>query len=366
MNSKYFVPVASKTIDILEAFRSAHEELSLQQVIARTGVAHSTAFRILHTLMQRGYIARTGAKYRLAKYRQKIKIGYGALSDRVGISAAVADSLRAAVADTGMELLVLNNEQSPQLAVENAHRFVAEDIAVALEFQNHWEVSPVIADIFRTARIPTIAIHIPEPGAVYFGPDNYRAGWTAGVALAEYAASRWKGRFDLLVLVDLPQGGPILQSRMTGALAGVGNRLGGFAPDKVVRVAGGEDSGSARAAVIAAVRKHSRARRLLISGSSDEMALGALEAVRDCGLDRTSAIIGHDGTDAVLEVLAGKECPLIGTVGFFPSTYGKQLVDLALRILQREPVPPCVYVPHELRTRDQAINRALSALSTSR
>jgi len=34
--------------------------------------------------------------------------------------------------------------------------------------------------MFAEARIPTMAIDIPQPGAVYYGVDNYRAGLMAG------------------------------------------------------------------------------------------------------------------------------------------------------------------------------------------
>ena len=40
--------------------------------------------------------------------------------------------------------------------------------------------SPLLAHMFAEARIPTMAIDIPQPGAVYYGVDNYRAGLMAG------------------------------------------------------------------------------------------------------------------------------------------------------------------------------------------
>ena len=50
---KYLVPVTAKTLDIREAFRSPDDELILQQVIEASGVPHTTAYRILFTLVHR-------------------------------------------------------------------------------------------------------------------------------------------------------------------------------------------------------------------------------------------------------------------------------------------------------------------------
>jgi len=41
---------------------------------------------------------------------------------------------------------------------------------------------------------------------------------------------------------------------------------------------------------------------------------------------------------------------LIGSVAFFPETYGPQLIDLAFLILQGKPAPPAVFVKHILIT----------------
>jgi ribose transport system substrate-binding protein len=44
--------------------------------------------------------------------------------------------------------------------------------------------------------------------------------------------------------------------------------------------------------------------------------------------------------------------PLIASVGYFPERYGDGLVKLAVDILSRKPVPPAVFVPHHVITRE--------------
>ena len=356
---RYIIPVAAKTLDVLEAFRSPDDELTLQQVIAKTDIAHATAFRILYTLVHRGYLTRNANRYRLASVRRRVKIGYASLSDDVAISLAIGSSLRKAASAVAMDLVVVDNRNDAKAAVENARKLVEERVSVAIEFQNNAEIAPVIADIFATAAIPVIALHIPQPGAVYFGPDNYRAGWTAGTALAEHAVSRWRRLFDLVLLLDIPQAGMAIGARTTGVLGALEHVMGTIPADKIVRLDTYGSPEESRRMVVSCLREHKAARRLLISAVSDDNALAALHAVRELGLSKNCAIVGHDGTDEALRAIAEHASPFIGTVAFFPEQYGRQLIDLATGILRGDRVPPSVHVPHRLITRNN-LNQFLS------
>lgn len=65
-DDKYWVPIIGKTIDLLECFGAVSESLTLEQIVQRTAIAHTTAFRILHTLVLRDYLSQTGRHYHLS------------------------------------------------------------------------------------------------------------------------------------------------------------------------------------------------------------------------------------------------------------------------------------------------------------
>lgn len=352
---KYLIPVAAKTLDVLEAFTSQQEELTLREVVERTRIAHTTAFRILFTLVHRGYLIQSGKKYRLAALRRRVKVGYAGLSEHVAISVEAGRSLEAAARRSGIDTVFFDNRDDPRVALENAHKMVESRVDVAIEFQNDIQMAPAIADVFNVAKILTIALHIPQPGAIYFGPNNYRAGWDAGLALAEHANRQWQGVFDLLLLLDIPRGGAFLQARMSGALAGLAHALGPVPQGKVVRQDGGGDRKMSREVTLRVLRRRGNARRILASATSDESALGAHDALCELGLAETSAIVGHDGSEEALERIAGGGSPLMATVGFFPSAYGPALVDIVFRLMRGEYVPPFVYVSHMLLDRNSLV-----------
>lgn len=360
---KYLVPVLSHAMDLLEAFQGPRETLTLREITERTGIAHTTAFRILFTLVHRNYLTQQGRHYRLNQTHRRTRLGYCNLSDAIAFANTVKAGLQQAARDAMMDLLTLDNRLDPDAAVQNAQFLARERVDLVIGFQRHESVAPVIADIFSRAQIPAVSILIPQPGATYCGVDNYRAGMAAGAALARHAVLQWRGRFDLLILLDLPEGGPVLQSRMTGVLYGVENALGPLSKSRLRRVAGGGDREKSTSVVADLLKRVPSARRVLIAAASDEGGLGALAAVRSSRLAESSAIVGHGGFNEVWDAIAVAGSPYIGTVDFCPEQYGQALVDIAVRLLRAEAVSPYVYLRYRFLDRGDCCKRKQTDLA---
>lgn len=346
---RYFVPVVSKALDILEAFQSPKEELSLEEVIRRTGMAHGTAYRILFTLVHRGYLAQTlqPKKYRLMPSPHRRKIGYCSLGEQT-FANEVAMGLEKAARSAGFGVVMLSNEWDAQKAIKNAHTLVSERVDIAINFQGYASVAPVVADIFARAKIPTIAVEIPQPGAIYYGVDNYRVGWDAGEMLARHAASLWDGKVDLIVLLDMPAAGDVAQSRLTGVLRSLEQALGPMVDSKVVRVDGKSTREPSKLIAADILKTRARAEHILLAAANDISALGGLDALRAAGRDSSAAIVGFGGMPEVLSEISNPESPYIATVNFWPERYGPGLIDLLINLLAGEQVAPFHYIEHQI------------------
>jgi ribose transport system substrate-binding protein len=102
-----------------------------------------------------------------------------------------------------------------------------------------------------------------------------------------------------------------------------------------------------------AMRKHlrvSRARRFLVGAINDPSALGALRAFQEAGRTESCAIMGQNAAPEGRAELREPGTRLIGSVAYFPEKYGSEIVSVALDILHRRPVPPAVFVKHQLVT----------------
>lgn len=348
---KYWVPIVAKTIDLLDCFGPEEESLTLEEVVRRTGIPHTTAYRILHTLVCRDFLRQSGRRYRLNRLRKRLKLGFANLSKQISLAVEIERSLENATAAAGMDLVIWDNDRNAETAIRNAEAMTESKIDIGIEFQLFETVAPVIADIFSRSGIPLISVVNPHHGTLYFGVDNYRAGFSAGMALAEHASKHWKGQADAVLLLESPRAGRTVQSRLIGVLRGIEERLGAMAEEFVEHVDGGGDKATSRSAVKSFLRRHSR-KKVLIAGINDESAIGAVEAAQQAGGE--VAIVGHGGSAEIMEIVGDPGSPCIGTVSFRAELYGPGLVSFVVPTLQGRSATPVHYVAHEFLGKEPA------------
>jgi len=338
---------------ILRVFEDQTECLRLSDVIARTGLHKTTALRILTTLVTCELLVRVGGiKYKLAIRplgKRRFRFGYGMQSAEFGFSRAVTESLQRSAAAADIDLLVLDNEDSPSVALRNANIFARERVDLVIESQTDTRIAGQICARFRAASIPVIALEIPHPETIFYGANNSQAGLIAGRFLARWAESHWQGRVDELLLLELPKAGQVPNARILGSMLGVIERLVWLSDRqiKILRTSGHYEN------TIALTRNHlrrSRSERILVAAINDPCALGALEAFRDSGREEHCAIVGHNASPEAHAELAEKTSRLVGSVGYFPERYGEGVIPLGLDLLAGRPVPPATFVRHEMIT----------------
>ncbi|WP_260703693.1 substrate-binding domain-containing protein [Edaphobacter flagellatus] len=350
----YTVQAVVRAVAVLNAFASTSEVLDLHVVAGRAKLNRGTTFRLLETLVETGLLERAGKQgYRSSIQTTKarrFRLGYASQSNLLPFTTSVTDGLITAANAANIELLILNNKFSARTALQNAETFVAENVDLVIDSQINLNVAAQIAAKFSDARIPFIALDIPHPGAIYFGADNYKAGRMAGRYLARWTTRYWKGHAEQLILLGVDAAGPLLNARLTGIVDGITELLPGGAdiPRHHYDTKGGQFE-----ATLDLVRKHLRRRRVeraLIGAVNDTTAMAALQAFREAGIEKECAIAGQDGSGLVREELRRSSSRLVCSVAYFPETYGLKIIQLALDILNRKPVPPAIFIEHEILT----------------
>lgn len=343
----------ARACDILRAWRQSGETLELREIASRAGLHKATAYRLLQTLAGRGLVERCGAHGYRSRFQPldtgRVRIGYAAQSTVVPFISAVSDSLRVSAGEAGFELIELNNRASRKVALRNADRLIREKVDAVIEFQLFADLGSILAAKYSLARIPMIAVGVPHPGAVYFGPDNYKAGLMAGRCLADWVRQHWRGSLDELVLMGASAGGSTHEARLNGIVDGLVESNPQSRSAAMYRF---DVKGRFEVAQYA-IRKHlvnRRARRIAVGAVNDMAALGALEAFRECGAEEWCAIVDQDGVPEARNELRRLHSRLIGTVAYFPETYGAQLIRIARQIIDHRSVPPVIVTQHRLLT----------------
>lgn len=335
---------------ILESFPPDEAVARVQDLAARTGLHKATVSRLLQTLETAGFVERVdrgGYRCRIRITRpRRLRIGYASQNEGSLFAHEVTESLRRFARQSDVDLLFFDNCYDPETTVKNAGRMLRERVDVAIEFSTFDSISQVLASKFQQAGVPLISVDLPTPGTTFFGANNYEAGRMAGRALGRWAKQHW-GAADEILQIELAAGGPLLQLRLMGAMAGLREMLP--APANVVKLDGENTFKGGLRAVRSHIRSR-RARRTLVLAMNDPNALGALSAFQSAGREQHCAVVGQGGTADARQELRRPGTRLIGTVAYFPERYGESLVRLALDIVARKPLPPAVYTRHRLLT----------------
>jgi ribose transport system substrate-binding protein len=357
----YLIPILSKSLDVIELLEQANAPVSLEDVYQQTRISKTSVYRILKTLVHRGYVAQgQNGHYRLVSRPRRLRFGFAAQSAEMPFSIAVAESIESAAAAAGVELLTLDNRQDPDAALRNAEEFVRERVDLVLEFQVEEQVAPHVAHILQRAEIPLVAIDVPHPNATYFGVDNFEVGYEAGVLLAQFACNRWNGGVDWVLGIGFSEAGSFVQSRITGAFEGIRERIPQIPPDRFLRLDGRGMRQPSFAAASEFLRAHGKGQRVLVAAATDSSALGVLDAARQAGREGDFAIAGQDCIPEVLDELRTGKSAIIGSVSHGAETYGPRLIQLGVALLRGHIVPPYNYVRHHVVTPE-----TLAAASTA-
>ncbi len=351
--NRYIVKSLVHASAILSAFGSAGETLRLRDFVARTGFSKGTCFRLLYTLHHCGFVEKVAENlYRLAweaRGRRRHRIGYAAQGQDTSFPREVLNGLVRAAEREQVELIVVDNRYRPKVALRSAGHLIREKVDLVIEFQTDEAVAPAIASKYMEAGIPMIAIDIPHPGATYFGANNYEAGLIAGHCLGKWAKKHWYEQVDEILLIELARAGSLPRARIRGALTGAKEVLRQAESCATTYIDG---DGQFKTA-LERVRKHlraSNAKHVLVAAANDPSALGAVRAFQEAGRASNVAIVGQNAEPEARAELRTPRTALIGSVGYFPEKYGDELLHLALDILAGKPVPPAVFIKHQLIT----------------
>lgn len=350
-NNLYVIPVLSKALDVLELLQGEGHAHTLDEIYKQTGISKSTVYRILKTYAHRGYVAQTGnGAYRLVSRPRKVRFGFGSQSADMPFSVAVTESLRSAASSAGVDLVILDNRYDGSTALRNADEFVRERVDLVIEFQIDQQIAPVIADKISGAGIPMVAVDIPHPHATYFGVNNYRVGFEAGTCLAQHAKDVWSGKVSWVLGIDIEEAGPLVQSRIKGAFAGIRLQFPELHEESFVLVDGQGLRKRSYELTAEFLRGHRKDQGILIAAATDTSALGAVEAVRESKREKHVAIVGQDCIPEAIEEMHKRGTPLVGSVSHEASHYGPRLIHLGLCILRGDTVAPYNYIAHRLIT----------------
>lgn len=289
-----------------------------------------------------------GARARVTKAHaaSSYTVGFANESLQAPFQVDVQNSMAKYAKLHGFKLKAVNNNYNDATAIQNAQTLANEHVNVAVEFQVDSKIGPRIAQIFRAAKIPVIAIDIPEPGAIFFGQSNFQDGQLTGFALGKYVlAHHWNPKKITEVLLNLPAAGPVPQLRMNGINAGLRQVVRGLPKNALIEQSAGDGTtGAAQTTMAALLPRIPTGNHIVVSAINDESLVGALRAIQLANREGSTVLAGQ-GADPVGLPEIRSDPHWIGDTAYFPELYGKYIMQLIADIRAKKHITPFVFSP---------------------
>lgn len=253
------------------------------------------------------------------------------------------------------DIIIMDNQYNSVIGLKNADIMLSKRPDLFIEFQADEKVNHIIAQKFKAAGIPILAIDVPVPGAPFMGIDNRRVSDMGGREMARLIKEQWGGwnAVDLVVLLQMPSGGEVCMLRSEGFATALIEEFGPQAEDKIVRTDGGMgQSEQAKAAMDDVLAAHPHAKKIAATSINEQTLAGVIASLQGAGRwNDDDIIIITLGVDEL-----GQSQLREGTgdsgIAFFPERYGQYVVPAVCAMLQGQPVPPEILVENEVITKD--------------
>jgi ribose transport system substrate-binding protein len=289
----------------------------------------------------------TVRSFTTADNQPQYRLGFANQSETLPFAIDVRRGLeRAAASRNNIDLVIVDNKLSGEEALRVADKLIARDIDLVIEYQIDYKSGNLIMDKFRQINIPVIAVDIPMVGATFFGVDNYRAGYVAGEAMGQWLQREWQGDFDQIIVLEEPRAGVLPAARIQGQLDGVTAVIKELPQEKLIYLESGNTSSVSEAQVYKTLQSLPDKHRIVVLSFNSDSVIGTLNAARRLGREEDIIIVGQGADRLVVDEIRQPGSRIIGSTAYMPERYGEQLLQLASKILQGEPVPPAVYTEH--------------------
>ena len=271
--------------------------------------------------------AQTGQSSQQGSTPKTFKIGLSEPNIAVAYRQAAVARAKAAASAGGANLVVTDAQGNNQKQLSDVQDLTSQKVDLVLMSPNEAQALVPAAKALAKAKIPLIIVDRTlgsDDYTAFIGSDNKAMGAKA----AEYIAKLLNGKGNVVELEGL-QGASATTERKEGfekAIANysgikiVADQAGDYRRDKAFNVMQNIIQANSK---IDAVYAH-----------NDEMALGAVEALRKAGRLKGTIITGMDGEKAAFDAIkAGDMTATVQYPTFFPEAF-----ELAMKVRKREKV----------------------------
>jgi len=283
----------------------------------------------------------------IRKAKEKFVIAYGTFSQgQLAYHKIVEAGVMDAAEKFGVEVFILDNELDAAKGIENTRLVIDRGVDFYINAQIHAETNVEIANMLEEAGIPAIGIDVLIPGFPFHGVNNYYSNYLGGEWLGSYVSSiGWSEDETYFVYIDQVTSGEIANLRREGAIDGVALNFS-VNPEnfQIIELEFGTIDAT-QEKIRAWLTANPQAEYIMVMGTQNNIALGALAALREAGREENAAVVGNGGVPNELIEIADPDSAFKATPTTSPNLYGTYAINMAVDYLEGKQIPADVSSP---------------------
>jgi ribose transport system substrate-binding protein len=275
-----------------------------------------------------------------------------------------------AAAKTGMQIKFYNNNFDAQTAIRNAALMVQDKPDLIYEYNAVAGIGQSLGNQFNRAKIPCIAVNVPNPGCAWFNLVNKDIGIDTANVVAKIAKQKgWDGSNTVVVLVQNAAAGQEVNDCVRYFYTTLQNLLPNLdktTPAKItasttkigstgIQVDGKsalEPSFTALRNILQTIPKD---KNIIVYTVNDDSTLGAWRAIEQAGRAKQALTAGLGGSAEGLDQLRKNPGWVAEGDIFFPE-WGQYLIAMGVAVMNGARPPGVTTAPQAVLTK-QTINR---------
>lgn len=249
------------------------------------------------------------------------------------------DGAKAAADKAGVELVALDAQNDSAKQISQIEDLITKKVSVILINPTDGDAVVPAIEQANKAGIPVITVDRGASGgkvAAHVASDNVAGGKMAGDLILQLT----QGKGKVAELEGIPG-----TSAANDRGKGFHQAVDGKADLKVVAKQPA-DFDRAKGLKVMENILQANPEIAAVFAHNDEMALGALEAIKAAGKEGKVSVVGFDATDDAVKAV--KDGKLAGTVAQKPKEIGRIAVEAAVKVADKQPVDAFIPVPLEL------------------
>ena len=220
-----------------------------------------------------------------------------------------------------------------------------EKVDLLIDFSLDFENSVFISERLNAAGLKILSVDNPIPGAIYFGAMISQAGIIAGDHAAQLIHEHWNGALDHIIVLTHDYHDSRIDLRTTSTITTLNKSM--KRQPKVSRIYWKHNDAESVKDPDLFLNAAVPSEKCLIIPSDLEILIESYEIIIKNRNNINTLIISQNYSPLLEENVIHANSPLLGYVSYHPERYGKEIINLALKMLNNENINQMNYTEHE-------------------